>query len=360
MPRVTVLLPVYNGERHLGEAIESILGQTFTDFELLVVDDGSTDRSTEILATVGDARVRVVRNARNLGLTKSLNLGLALARGSLIARQDADDVSEPERLARQVDYLDAHPDVALVGSWYRKIGEDGAVLGDRSLPVEPAQLAWALLFYCPIVHSAAVFRREAIAAMGGYDERFAYAQDYDLWSRLARRHRLANQPELLVRYRVGATTMTATIADDSGEVPRIAIANVAAALSAVAGGASRAPTAEEHRAMYDTLYARDSALGSSALVGAFARILAVLDAFCAQPIVAPASSAALRADVRATLRRRLVEWLGRFDDDGFARARALVAPDVRWLRLLRTRPARATYGALRRSGFARVLPRGWQ
>src|SRR5258705_775698 len=113
-PQVSVLLPVWNGERHLAAAIESVLGQSFTDFELLIVDDGSTDGSAALIRRYGDERIRLFENEKNLGVTRSLNLGLAQARGRYVARMDADDLSAPERLARQVAFLDSHPEVALV------------------------------------------------------------------------------------------------------------------------------------------------------------------------------------------------------------------------------------------------------
>jgi glycosyltransferase involved in cell wall biosynthesis len=213
-PRVTVLMTVFNGERHLREAVDSVLGQSFRDFELLIIDDGSTDGTAALLTTISDPRVRRTRHAENVGLMRSLNHGLALARGELIARHDADDVSEPDRLARQVAFLDANPSVALVGAWYRKIDESGASLGERTLPVGHDQIRWALHFYCPFVHSAVVFRTSAVRDAGGYDEALTFAEDYDLWSRLATVHRVANLPEPLVRYRVGSTTLTATVVVD--------------------------------------------------------------------------------------------------------------------------------------------------
>ena len=128
-PRVTVLMTVYNGAAYVRSAVDSVLAQTYADFELLVIDDASTDGSGDVVRAVGDARIRVVPNAANLGLTTSLNTGLALARGELVARHDADDLSRPERLATQVALLDTRPEVSLVGSWYQKIDPAGESLG---------------------------------------------------------------------------------------------------------------------------------------------------------------------------------------------------------------------------------------
>jgi GT2 family glycosyltransferase len=208
-PRVTVLLPVWNGERYLREAIDSILSQTFRDFEFLIINDGSTDSSPAILASYHDPRIRVVNNATNLGLTRTLNHGLSLVTGEYTARQDADDISEPNRLARQVAYLDAHRQVALVGCSYKKIGPSGEELGDRPLPTDCSDLRWALLFYNPFIHSAVMFRQELVKnTVGRYNEAFPYVQDYDLWSRIARGLPVANLPEYLVKYRHSPTSMS--------------------------------------------------------------------------------------------------------------------------------------------------------
>lgn len=208
-PKVTVLLPVWNGEQYLREAIDSILRQTFRDFEFLIINDGSTDSSRAIVESYHDSRIRAVNHSTNLGLTRALNHGLSLVTGEYVARQDADDISEPDRLARQVAYLDAHRNVALVGCCYKKIGPTGEELGDRPLPTDCLDLRWALLFYDPFIHGAVMFRRELVRnAVGRYDEAFPYVQDYDLWSRIARGLPVANLPEYLVRYRHSPTSMS--------------------------------------------------------------------------------------------------------------------------------------------------------
>jgi hypothetical protein len=225
-PRVTVLMAVYNGERFLREAIDSILAQTFRDFEFLILDDGSTDASLDIVRSYADPRIRLLQNDRNLGLTRSLNRGIAAARGELIARQDGDDISEPDRLARQVAYLDAHPEIGLLGAGFREMDSDGTVLGDRPLPCDPVGIRWALLFHCPLAHSAVVFRRTVVDEVGPYDERLRYAADRELWSRIARRFPAANLPEYLLRYRVNPWSMTATYDEQRFEGPRVSIAAI--------------------------------------------------------------------------------------------------------------------------------------
>ena len=124
-PRVTVLMPVYNAERFLREAIDSILGQSFKHFEFLIIDDGSTDASADIIASYRDSRIRFVRNRTNLGITPTLNKGIALASCELIARMDADDISHPQRLQKQFGYMKRNPECALLSSWARVISEDG-------------------------------------------------------------------------------------------------------------------------------------------------------------------------------------------------------------------------------------------
>jgi glycosyltransferase involved in cell wall biosynthesis len=209
-PKVTVLMAVHDGELFVGAAIESVLAQTWRDFEFLIIDDASTDATPERLAALRDERVRVVRNETNLGLTASLNRGLALARGELIARQDADDLSHPRRLEEQAAFLAAHPSVAAVGSQAWLIDGRGRSLGKKDFPLGHRSIWWSHLFDNALAHSAVTFRRAAIAEAGGYDEAFRASQDYDLWSRLGERHLLANLPARLVTLRILETSVTRT------------------------------------------------------------------------------------------------------------------------------------------------------
>jgi glycosyltransferase involved in cell wall biosynthesis len=218
-PRISVVLAVHNGEPFLGEAIGSILGQTFADFELLVVNDGSTDGSRQVAASFDDPRLRILDNPRNLGLTPSLNRGLEAARGEFVARMDADDISRTDRFERQVAFLDANPAVALVGSQYRQIDANGNTSGGGPLPLEHLRIRWGLMFHCPIIHASVLWRREAVRdAVGGYDPAFGYAMDWDLWNRTAARFEVANLPEPLVQYRVGSHTMTSNHPGVAGEM----------------------------------------------------------------------------------------------------------------------------------------------
>jgi glycosyltransferase involved in cell wall biosynthesis len=215
MPKVTVLMAVYNGLPHLREAVESIVRQTFSDFELVVVDDGSTDGSGEALAGLADNRIRLLVNEQNQGLTRSLNRGLQAARGEYVARLDADDICAPERLARQVAYLDSNPATALVGSVCRQINEAGEPFGEiTQTPTSPTAIYYGLRFNNVLAHSSVMFRREPVAELGGYDEQFQQAQDYDLWSRLADRYPLAALPEPLIRLRVSPKSVSRQRATD--------------------------------------------------------------------------------------------------------------------------------------------------
>jgi glycosyltransferase involved in cell wall biosynthesis len=283
-------MAVHNAAPFIHESVSSILAQSYSNFELLVVDDGCTDESVAIIEAFADPRIRVVHNDRNLGLTRSLNRGLAESPAPLVARQDADDVCHRDRLALQVAYLQANPEIAVVGSWYRKIGATGDVLGERELPTEPVQLAWAMLFYCPLVHSAAMFRRADVAAVAGYDERFEYAQDYDLWSRLSRHRRLANLPQALVDYRQGSGTMTATVGASSDEVLRIASRNIEELGVPL-------PTAAEHRVLGRIVVGDCVTLSPNERQYGVDTLRALLDRFDASARFGSAETARLRADV---------------------------------------------------------------
>ena len=204
-PRVSVILPVRDGERFLREALQSVLAQTLDDFELLVVDDGSTDGTAAILDEVQDDRLRVLRQGP-LGLVAALNLGIAEARTPYLARMDADDVSLPERLERQVAYLDERPRVALVVSRVETIGRDATVV----LPDDDAALRRRLLLRNPFTHGSVVVRADAVARGGGYRTDYGANEDYDLWRRIAREWELGALPDVLYRYREhpGAVTQS--------------------------------------------------------------------------------------------------------------------------------------------------------
>lgn len=200
-PRVSVVMPVYNGERYLPEAVESVLHQTFDDFEFIIVDDCSTDDTKAILESYRDSRIVHIRNRENLGLTRSLNLALDAARGEYIARMDADDFSLSSRFARQVEFLDANPQVGVVGSAVREIGVDGNVCGVLRYPVHHFYLVWCLTFYNPLVHPSTIMRSSIVKEVGGYNREMICAQDYDLWWKMSRVSCLANLQDVLLLLR---------------------------------------------------------------------------------------------------------------------------------------------------------------
>jgi len=201
-PRVTVFTPVYNRERTLRATIDSVLGQTYADFELLLVDDGSKDTSIEIIRSYADPRIRLVAHERNQGIPKTRNHGLELARGELLAILDSDDVANPTRLAHQVAFLDRHPDIAAVGSWLTKINARGHTRGFMVRPTHPDDIRAHILFVS-CFKNPAMMARTAVLRRFGYREEFVYCQDIDLWGRISEQHRLANLPRFLTRYRSG-------------------------------------------------------------------------------------------------------------------------------------------------------------
>lgn len=201
-PKVSVLIASRDGARYLGEALASLARQTFPDLEVVAVDDASTDATAEILRRFAAARPRVrVLRAGGVGLAAALNLAAAEARGALLARHDDDDISTPDRIERQVGYLDRHPEVAALGTWADVIGPAGERLGEYPLPVGPAACRRALRRGPPFVHGSVMMRADAFRAAGGYRPAFRAAQDYDLWLRLPERAGLANLPRPLYRWR---------------------------------------------------------------------------------------------------------------------------------------------------------------
>jgi glycosyltransferase involved in cell wall biosynthesis len=202
--QVTVLMAVYNGVDTVGPAVESVLAQTLVDFELLIVDDASTDDTPALLDSFRrqDSRVRIVRNAVNRGMAASLNVGIGESTGPLIARLDADDTCLPHRLEKQVAFLAAHPEVAVLGGGAELIDEAGDDLGPDLRPERHEELVRRIYRECPFYHPSVMVRREFYQTYGGYDERMKRSCDYDLWLKGYREYRYQNLPEPIIRYRV--------------------------------------------------------------------------------------------------------------------------------------------------------------
>ena len=207
-PRVSVLMTIYNAEPYLKVAIDSILTQTFSDWELIAVDDGSKDQSTEILSTYDDPRVRVFTLPENIGRTPALRYAFEQAKGEYIAVLDSDDVALPERLARQVEFLDNHPEVVFVGSWAQIIDETGRITSTLEPPTGSEELRDCLGWAIPMVHSSIMYRSAAASKVGGYPEEFAYAQDSALMQKLLRYGGMAAIDDFLCQWRDLATGMT--------------------------------------------------------------------------------------------------------------------------------------------------------
>jgi len=207
MSKVSVIMSVYNGERHLRESVDSILNQTFQDFEFIIINDGSKDQSKYILESYKDERIKLIHH-KNMGLTKSLNIGIANAKGKYIARQDADDISEPERLKTQFDFMEANPGVGLTGSRFKLINETGQLIGSSSLPLEDKVIKDMLIEMNQFCHGSVMIRRDALDKIGLYRDCFKYAQDYDLWLRISEKYKVMNLPELLVCYRMVDNSIT--------------------------------------------------------------------------------------------------------------------------------------------------------
>ena len=217
-------MAVYNAERFLAEAIASVLAQTYRDFELLIIDDGSTDRTADVVSQFGDARARYLPAGRRLGLPGALNLGLENAHGDLVARHDHDDMSDPRRLEKQVAYFEANPDVALVGSRAWLIDETGQRVGRLDRPIDELSIRWYHLLDNPFVHSSVMFRRCVVwEELGGYDASLPSSEDYELWSRVLGRHAVANLPGRLLSYRLSAVSKMAAdeTAWEEGPFPEI-------------------------------------------------------------------------------------------------------------------------------------------
>jgi glycosyltransferase involved in cell wall biosynthesis len=196
-------MSAHNASCHLESSIESMLKQTFKDFEFIVVNDGSTDSTLNILDSYRqkDNRIKIIVNTRNIGLTKSLNEAIRMAKGEYIARMDADDIALPERLENQVNFLDKNPDVGMVGTAYYEMDSKGKIVGEKVFPTTDKKLRDVLIRYNPFFHGSVMIRKEVFDRVGLYNENIPKAQDYELWFRIARNYKIANLPLLLMMRR---------------------------------------------------------------------------------------------------------------------------------------------------------------
>jgi glycosyltransferase involved in cell wall biosynthesis len=198
---ISVLMPVFNTDKYVHQSIQSILNQSFEDFEFIIINDGSTDDSLKIIQSFQDKRIRIIQNEKNLGLIKTLNKGIDLAKGKYIARIDADDIAHPERLAKQFDFLEKNPNYALVGTQAKFIFGDKLSNSKFKMETESDLLVTLSLFNSPFIHPS-VMIRTAILKEFYYDEDFTTAEDYELWTRILRKYPCANLDESLLSYRL--------------------------------------------------------------------------------------------------------------------------------------------------------------
>ncbi len=203
--KISVVMSVFNGEKYLGEAVDSILNQTFKDFEFIVINDGSTDGTREILESYNDSRI-VLIHQENIGLTKSLNKGIALAKGEYIARQDADDISMPERLEKQIEFLENHKNIVLLGTAIKCIDINGVHLKTVKYPHDYTSIRKAINRFNCFYHGSVIFKRHCFLELGGYREFFIKSQDYDLWLRFVEKFEAANLSLPLYKYRFSRTS----------------------------------------------------------------------------------------------------------------------------------------------------------
>jgi hypothetical protein len=205
-PLVTILMPVHNGAEFLAEAIDSMLCQSLRDFEFLIVDDASTDSSASIVQGYRDPRIRLIQSRERLKLSGALNLGLDQAKGRYIARMDADDISLPKRLERQVQFLDGHPEIGICGSWILYFGASSALL---ERPIHHEEIQAFTLLDTPFAHPSVMLRRDLMERHPlRFDGRYFPTEDFELWIRILRHTQAANLPEVLLHYRVHAKSLT--------------------------------------------------------------------------------------------------------------------------------------------------------
>ena len=215
-PVVSVLMPVYNGSKYLSDAVDSILTQTYTNFEFLIIDDMSIDNSFEILKSYNDDRIRLIKNEKNIGLSASLNKGLNLALGKYIARMDQDDISLPNRLEKQIEYFKEHNDICVLGSWFKVISGDDPyqIKKEYRWPDDPETCAFLLYYFgnSPIGHPCVMFKKNEIKRLGGYNVKYQIANDLELWLKVLLSHkRICNVPICLFYWREHDTNTSNTV-----------------------------------------------------------------------------------------------------------------------------------------------------
>lgn len=201
-PLISVIMPVYNGMPYLEQAIESILKQSYKNLELIIVDDKSTDDSVLFAKKIKDTRVRIIRNLKNIGIANSLNIAIDSSRGDYIARMDADDISMPKRLEKQLKFLQKNKSISICGSFVYLINDKGEIIGTKKYPEKNKDLKKALNFYSPIIHPTFFGKSTFFKKLSGYNPDFEYAEDYELLVRSREKYKMANVPQYLLKWRL--------------------------------------------------------------------------------------------------------------------------------------------------------------
>lgn len=208
MPLVSVIMPVYNGAKYIDEAIESILHQTFSAFEFIIIDDGSTDDTVQHIKRFNDPRILLLKNEYNMGITRSLNRGLEAAKGEYICRMDADDISLPMRIEKQVEFLKTHATIAVVGGRSVLIDSTGHVIGYEG--VARKKIGLSKFVHNPFIHGSVMIRKSILETVGYYDVSAIHNEDYNLWLRLLSRFQGCVLDEILLKRRLHAESITST------------------------------------------------------------------------------------------------------------------------------------------------------
>ena len=211
-PIVSVIMPAFNREKFIAESIRSVLNQSFKDFELIVIDDGSTDKTLQIANTfLEDPRIRIVRNQKNLGIAKTRNKALELARGRFIAPLDSDDIwLDREKLRKQVEFLEENPDYAMLGGGIMHIDVDSKPIKKVLFPIYDSLIRNIVLQYNPFAQSSLLYRKSAALECGGYSTEYKICDDYDLWLKIGTKHKFTNIPQVLTGYRIHGENITKT------------------------------------------------------------------------------------------------------------------------------------------------------
>lgn len=217
-PKISIIMPAYNAEKYIKEAVDSILNQTFKDFELIIVNDGSTDSTKTIIESYIDPRIKIITHKTNQGIYSSRSDGLKAAQGEFIAVLDSDDIAMKNRLEEQSNFMIKNPDIAVVGSWMEVIDVDSGDTYTLKPECDPVIIKWMHILKNQILNSASFFRKDIVDKIGYYKKEYEYAEDYDLWSRISRRYKMANIPKVLVKYRIRKKSVTR--ASESGKAQR--------------------------------------------------------------------------------------------------------------------------------------------